>query len=253
MVKGRIHSFESMGLVDGPGIRSVIFFQGCNLRCAYCHNPDTWNTDGGTETTTEELLNKVIRFKPYFQKSGGGVTFSGGEPLMQPEFLLEMLKLCRANGIHTTIDTAGYGNGDYDEILKFTDLVLLDIKHSTNLGYETLTGKDAKEFNEFLDALNRTNVRVWVRHVVVPEITDTNEHILELSKIVQRVKNLDKIELLPYHTLGESKYEKMHIPYRLKGTTPMDKARTLELEEILKSNFKQIYCKLILNKLFIVY
>jgi pyruvate formate lyase activating enzyme len=236
-LKGRIHSFESMGLVDGPGIRTVIFFQGCNLRCAYCHNPDTWNTEGGIEMTSEELLNKILRFKPYFQKSGGGVTFSGGEPLMQPEFLLELLKLCKGNDIHTTIDTAGYGKGNYHEILKFTDLILLDIKHSTNLGYKVLTGKDANGFNEFLDALNKTNVRVWIRHVVVPKITDTNEHIVELSKIIKKVKNVDKIELLPYHTLGENKYEKLHIPYRLKETEPMDKERTLELEKILRSKF----------------
>ena len=236
MLIGRIHSFESMGLVDGPGIRTVVFFQGCNLRCAYCHNPDTWNTEGGIKMTSEELLNKILRFKPYFEKSGGGVTFSGGEPLMQPEFLVEILRLCKANGIHTTIDTAGYGKGNYEEILKLTDLVLLDIKHSTNLGYKSLTGKDSNGFNEFLDALNKTNVKVWIRHVVVPNITDSEKHILKLSEIIKKVKNLDKIELLPYHTLGENKYEKLHVSYRLKGIAPMNKERTAELEKILRSN-----------------
>lgn len=235
MLKGRIHSFESMGLVDGPGIRNVIFFQGCNLRCAYCHNPDTWSTNGGTEITSEELLNKILRFKPYFNRSGGGVTFSGGEPLMQPEFLIEMLKLCKVNDINTALDTAGYGKGNYEEILKFTDLVLLDIKHSTDSGYKNLTGKNINGFNEFLNALNKTKARVWVRHVVVPQITDTEQHILKLSAIIKKVKNLDKIELLPYHTLGENKYKEMQIPYKLKGTSQMDKGKTLELEKMLQS------------------
>ena len=134
MVKGKIHSIESMGLVDGPGIRVVVFFQGCKLRCAYCHNPDTWKFSGGIEMTPEELIQKIVRFKPYFNRSGGGVTFSGGDPLMQPEFLLECLKLCKQNGIHTAIDTSGFGNGDYAEILKYTDLVLLDIKQTTSQG-----------------------------------------------------------------------------------------------------------------------
>ena len=121
MIKGRIHSIESMGLVDGPGIRVVVFFQGCSLRCKFCHNPDTWNCNGGDEYTTEELVKKIERFKPYFKQSGGGVTISGGDPLRQPEFLIEVLKLCKEKGIHTCVDTAGYGLGEYDEILKYTD------------------------------------------------------------------------------------------------------------------------------------
>lgn len=126
METGKIHSIESMGLVDGPGIRTVIFFQGCKLRCLYCHNPDTWHLKDGNEVTTEDLIKKILRFRPYFERSGGGVTFSGGDPLMQPAFLLELLKKCKEHGIHTTIDTSGYGNPDtYDEILKYTDLVFI--------------------------------------------------------------------------------------------------------------------------------
>lgn len=236
MIKGRIHSIESMGLVDGPGIRTVVFIQGCKLRCAYCHNPDTWNLNCGTEVTPEELMKKILRFKPYFTRSGGGVTFSGGDPLVQPEFLLEMLKLCKANGIHTTIDTAGYGDGNYDEILKYTDLVLLDIKHIDSDGYVVLTGRDTKDVNLFLDALRRSNTKVWVRHVVVPGYTDTKNHMEKIATIInEEIPNVEKIELLPYHVLGVNKYDKLGIKYRLEGVEPMDKEKTKELQEYLIS------------------
>lgn len=234
MVTGKIHSIESMGLVDGPGVRTVVFFQGCKLRCAYCHNPDTWNVNGGNEITSEELIKKILRYKPYFQNSGGGVTFSGGEPLLQPEFLLEMLKSCKENDIHTAIDTAGYGFGDYAEILKYADLVLLDIKHVDDEGYKNLTGSHKKGFDEFLSALNKSNTKVWIRHVVVPGITDSKEHILKLNEIIKDIKNVDKIELLPYHTMGVSKYEKLGIKYSLKDLPPMDAEKLRILETYLE-------------------
>ena len=234
MVKGKIHSIESMGLVDGPGIRVVVFFQGCKLRCAYCHNPDTWLLSGGIETTPEELIQKIVRFKPYFNRSGGGVTFSGGDPLLQPEFLLECLKLCKLSGVHTALDTAGFGNGDYTEILKYTDLVLLDIKQTTGQGYVSLTGRDSTDVNVFLEALKKSKSRVWVRHVVVPGFTDSTDHITKLAKIIrQEVPNVDKVELLPYHVLGVSKYEALAIPYKLKGVEPMDKDKNNELQILI--------------------
>lgn len=236
MIKGRIHSIESMGLVDGPGIRTVVFIQGCKLRCAYCHNPDTWNLNSGIEVTPEEVIKKILRFKPYFSRSGGGVTFSGGDPLVQPEFLLEMLKLCKANGIHTAIDTAGYGDGNYDEILKYTDLVLLDIKHINSDGYVVLTGRDTKDVNTFLEALRRSKTRVWVRHVVVPGYTDTEDHMKKIAEIItNEVPNVDKIELLPYHVLGVNKYEKLGISYRLDGVEPMNKEKVKQLQDYLVS------------------
>ncbi len=239
MVKGKIHSIESMGLVDGPGVRVVVFFQGCKLRCAYCHNPDTWKLNGGTEMSPEELLQKIVRFKPYFQRSGGGVTFSGGDPLVQPKFLLECLKLCKQMGIHTAIDTSGYGNGDYDEILKYTDLAILDIKHTNSKGYFALTGKDASGVNLFLEALRRSKTRVWARHVVVPGITDSKEHIAILSEIIsEEVPNVDSVELLPYHVLGVNKYEELSIPYKLKGVEPMDTDKTNELQAYLEDLLK---------------
>lgn len=234
MIKGRIHSIESMGLVDGPGIRTVVFFQRCPLRCAYCHNPDTWNIKGGTEITPNELLKKVLRFKPYFEKSKGGVTFSGGEVLLQPDFLIEILKLCKENNIHTALDTSGFGLGKYDEILKYTDLVLLDIKHIDDKGYKSLTGHSKKGLDEFLKALDKSGTKLWIRHVVVPEISDSVEHIEKLAHIIKQIANVEKIELLPYHTLGVSKYEKLGIDYSLKNIPSMDKDKTKNLEEHLK-------------------
>ena len=236
MVKGKIHSIESMGLVDGPGIRVVIFFQGCKFRCAYCHNPDTWNLSGGIEMTADEIVQKIVRFKPYFNRSSGGVTFSGGDPLVQPQFLLECLKLCKQNGIHTALDTSGFGDGNYTEILKYTDLVLLDIKHTSSQGYIDLTGSDNKGVNLFLEALRKSEARVWIRHVVVPGITDSAQHITKIAKIIkEEVPRVDKVELLGYHVLGVSKYENLAIPYKLKGVEPMDIDKTKELQTLINN------------------
>lgn len=234
MTKGYIHSTETMGLVDGPGIRTVVFFQGCALRCAYCHNPDTWSFEGGQEISPKELLNKVLRFRPYFEKSGGGVTCSGGEPLMQPEFLLEFLKLCKENNIHTTLDTSGVGAGNYEEILKYVDLVLLDVKHYDRDGYEQITKHNMNKFNEFVESIIKSNVHIWIRHVVVPGITDSQEHMIELKKFISKFKNIQKVELLPYHTLGVNKYEKLGIPYRLESVEAMNKDNCKQLEKWLK-------------------
>lgn len=232
-MKGKIHSIESMGLVDGPGIRTVVFFQGCKLRCAYCHNPDTWATFGGKETDSQELLKKILRYKPYFNRSGGGVTFSGGDPLMQPDFLIEMLRLCKENDIHTVIDTAGYGLGRYEEILKYTDLVLFDIKHVTSEGYKELTGYDDRDAFNFLKVAQKLAVPLWIRHVVVPGITDGEGHFEKLADIINNLHYIEKIELLPYHTLGVNKYETMGIKYRLSNVEPLSKASIKEIEQKL--------------------
>ncbi|MBE6071371.1 MAG: pyruvate formate lyase-activating protein [Clostridium butyricum] len=235
-MKGRIHSIESMGLVDGPGIRTVIFLQGCSLRCKFCHNPDTWTYNGGTEYTPEELVKRIERFKTYFKSSGGGVTFSGGEPLRQPEFLLEVLKLCKTKGIHTCIDTAGYGLGDYDEILKYTDLVLFDVKHITREGYKDVTLMEIDESLNFLEAMKRNNTKIWIRHVVVPGLTDDLEHLKSVKEFVDKISNVEKVELLPYHLLGTNKYEVMKIKYPLEGVEAMDK-------ELIKKYQEEIFNK----------
>lgn len=236
MTKGYVHSFESMGLLDGPGIRNVVFLQGCNLRCLYCHNPDTWVCSGGTEYTPQDLVDKIVRFKPYFDKSGGGVTFSGGEPLLQPNFLIETLKMLKGQDIHTTVDTAGVGVGNYEDILKYTDLVLLDIKHYDEQKYKEITGKDMDEFKRFLEALKNSTSRVWIRHVVVPGINDTEEDIDNLCEFIKDIPRVDKVDLLPYHVLGVNKYEVLGLKYRLQDLEPMSKETAERLKARLKSH-----------------
>ena len=228
---------ESMGLVDGPGIRVVVFMQGCTLRCLYCHNPDTWTLDGNKDAldfTPEELVNKISRFRSYFEKSGGGVTFSGGDPLKQPEFLKETLKLCKEAGIHTTLDTSGVGFGDYEEILKYTDLVLYDVKHLTREGYKDMTGIEIDETQKFLEACKKMGTKMWIRQVVVPGKTDSEEYIRELGKFIKTLDNVEKVELLPYHLLGVNKYETLGIKYRLEGLEAMDKEACKALYKFLE-------------------
>lgn len=225
MQTGRIHSFESMGLVDGPGIRSVIFMQGCALRCLYCHNPDTWKCDeseGVQDMTSDELVRKVARFSTYFKTSGGGVTVSGGEPLLQDGFVSEFFRKCHDRGIHTCLDTAGFGKGDYDSILSCTDLVLYDIKHYLPDKYREITGQDIKGTEEFLQAVQERNIPIWIRHVVVPGLTDSMDHIRGLAGYIRGISNVKKVELLPYHLLGVNKYRELGIPYRLEGVEAMD-------------------------------
>lgn len=230
---GKIHSIETMGLVDGHGIRVVVFFKGCQLRCAFCHNPDTWDFHGGEDISSEKLLKKIERFRVYFDRSGGGVTCSGGEPLMQPEFLLEFLKICKKNKINTALDTSGFGKGDYNEILAYTDLVIMDIKSLDAQGYRKVTGGNIEKFYEFVEAVNKSKSRLWIRHVMVPGITDNYESMDKLVFMIKKLINpdkLDKFEILPYHTMGITKYEKMGIKYRLQGIQPMDKEIAMEFQ-----------------------
>jgi len=212
---GKIHSIESMGTKDGPGLRTVIFFQGCHLRCAYCHNPDTWDPQDGKKIEPSELLKKVMSYKSYFEASGGGVTCSGGEPLLQPEFLFEFLYYCKQNGIHTALDTSGYGHGSYDEILKLVDLVILDIKQTEKKAFNRLTGGNIERSEQFHDAIRRNNNKLWIRHVVVPGLNDDEISLKLIKNKINSFKNVEKVEFLPYHTLGVYKYEKMNLTYRL--------------------------------------
>lgn len=241
-VIGNIHSFESMGNVDGPGIRSVVFMQGCNLRCSFCHNPDTWSTNANHVIKSSDLMEKILKFKPYFDSSGGGVTFSGGEPLLQPEFLLDMLIRCKSYGIHTAIDTSGVGHcGDakyrpnYDEILRYTDLVLLDVKHIERDQYKEITAFNMDFFNEFLVSLRKSKSKIWIRSVIIPGINDTEEYISDLWNYSKNIPHVTRFELLPYHVLGVNKYEQLNIKYRLEGTPPMDKEKTKKWEKVLNS------------------
>ena len=231
---GNINSIETMGLVDGPGIRMVIFLQGCPLRCLFCHNPETWNTKENMIMTPEEVLKKVLRYKNYFGNEGG-LTFSGGEPLLQPEFLLETLKLCKENGINTALDTAGVNNniGNKEEILKYVDLVIWDIKAIDKEEYKKMTSKEIDESLEFLALCQKLNKKMWLRQVIVPGINDTKEYILKLKNFIKPLKNIKKVELLPYHVLGVEKYKKLGLKYRLEGVDAMDVKRCKELEKIL--------------------
>lgn len=234
MIKGNISSIETMGLVDGPGIRFVVFMQGCRLRCKYCHNPETWNIGKGSlQLTPQELLEKIKKYKSYFG-SDGGVTFSGGEPLLQPQFLLETLKLCKAAGIHTCLDTAGVGLGEYEEILQYVDLVILDIKAVEDEEYLDLVGLDNSTYLKFLSDCQKLNKKMWLRQVIVPNINDDEKHILKLQQFVSKLKNIEKIELLPYKTIGKHKYNELKLKYRLEGTPEMDEAKCKKLERILK-------------------
>ncbi|WFA07970.1 pyruvate formate-lyase-activating protein [Tissierella sp. Yu-01] len=239
-MKGRLHSIETMGLVDGPGIRTVIFLQGCPLRCAYCHNPDSQTMFSNREITPEEVLNIARRYKKYYDRSGGGITFSGGECLLQGEFLLETLKLLKAEGFNTAIDTTGYGKEEYfKEILKYVDTVILDIKHFDNIGYKDLTGVNMNGFYKFLSYLDDFTGKLWIRHVMVPGITDNEESIYKLfDRIAYLADKIDRIEILPYHTMALDKYEALGREYRLKDVPEMDANKAMEYQEILTNLLK---------------
>lgn len=232
MRKGKIHSVESMGLVDGPGIRTVVFFQGCKLRCRYCHNVDTWEMKCEKEMDVSEIIKMLKRYQPYYGNTGG-ITCSGGEPLLQVEFLTELFKECKKENISTCLDTAGYGYGDYEELLDYTDLIIFDAKHYLPQNYKELTGGDFSIPTKFLDAVKRKGNPIWIRHVVVPNYTDSEEHIKGLSDYISKVPNVEKVELLPYHTLGVEKYKVMGINYPLKDTLPMCKEKTKQLQKMI--------------------
>ena len=237
MILGRIHSIESMALVDGPGVRSVVFLQGCHLRCQYCHNPDTWSMTGNNiqEISAETLVKRLLRFKPYYGDKGG-VTFSGGEPLLQRDFLLEVLSLCKAAGLHTCLDTAGCGIGGYEDILAYTDLVLLDIKHYTREGYHLVTGREPDESLAFLETAQKMNIPLWIRHVVVPGLTDGNEHLKGLADYIRTLRNVERVELLPYHVLGVHKYAALKIPYPLEGVEPMEPQKLSDWQTLMNNH-----------------
>ena len=231
---GYIHSIETMGLVDGPGIRIVIFMQGCPLRCSFCHNPDTWEITSNLKLDANEVVDEIRKYRPYIEM-GGGVTFSGGEPLLQSEFLLDILKLCKKAGIHTCIDTSGtgYSKKYLDEILKYTDLVILDIKAIEKENYKKITGMSINMVEYFIERLNLSNNKLWLRQVIIPGINDNEEYILKLKEYIKQFNNVEKVELLPYHTMGVEKYNKLNLKYCLSKVEAMDKERCKELEELL--------------------
>lgn len=227
---GYIHSIETLGLVDGPGIRVVIFMQGCEKRCKFCHNPDSWKKNIGITMSPNELVSRILKYRHYFE-NGGGVTFSGGEPLLQKEFLIETLKLLKQCNVHTCLDTAGIN--DCEEVLKYTDLVLFDIKTIDSEKYKDLVSASINESLEFLNLCQQRNKKMWLRQVIIPTINDNMEYINDLANFIKPLKNIEKIELLPYHTKGIFKYNEMKIPYNLIGIPDMDVDRCTDLNENL--------------------
>lgn len=217
-IVGNIHSFETLGTVDGPGIRFVIFMQGCPLKCQYCHNRDTWEFGNGQNYTIDEIYKKILRSKPYFEASNGGVTISGGEPLMQAPFILELFKKLKKQNIHTAIDTAGSIpiNDTIKMLLQYTDLVLLDIKHINNEKCIKLTGHTNTNTLDFARYLNEQKIPTWITQVIIPGITDNPNDLQQEKEFLKQFTNIEKIRLLPYHSLGKFKWEEMDLDYPLK-------------------------------------
>lgn len=236
MTKGSIDSFETFSTLDGPGIRTVVFLNGCKLRCLFCHNPEMWNLKE-KNFTPEEVVQKILRNKPYF-KNGGGVTFSGGEPLLQIDFLIETCKLLKCENIHITLDTAGVGLGDYDEILSLVDLVIFDIKALDDINYMKMTGNKISESLKFLECCQKNNKKMWIRQVIVPGINDSEAYIDSLAHFIKKLKNIEKIELLPFHTMAYEKYKKLNLDNPLKDKVNMDKEKCNKLEKILLSKIE---------------
>lgn len=232
---GRIHSFESMGAVDGPGLRYIVFMQGCPLKCKYCQNRDTWDFNGGKEYTVEDVLNRILKYKIYMTISNGGVTVSGGEPLMQPKFLIKLFKKLKKEGIHTAIDTSGIINitEDIKELVDLTDLFLLDIKCINDEISKKLTGVSNKKGLEFAKYLSQNNKDMWIRQVLVPTITDKEEDLLKLKEFVDELDTVKKVEILPYHDLGKFKWEKLKQKYELEGIRTANSKDVERAEAIL--------------------
>lgn len=221
--KGIIHSFESFGAADGPGVRFVVFLKGCNMRCKYCHNPDSWSEKGGQEADADEVMKKVSRYKSYWGEEGG-ITVSGGEPLIQIDFVTELFKKAKLEGINTAIDTSGEPFtmkepfiSKFDELMKYTDLVLLDIKEIDDIKHRELTGKTNENILLLAEYLSKIQKPVWIRHVLVPENTDFDEDLDKLGEFISKLSNVKKVEVLPYHTLGVFKWENLGMKYRLEG------------------------------------
>lgn len=241
LVTANVHSTESFGSVDGPGIRFISFLQGCQMRCQYCHNPDTWALEGGKEYTPQELFNEAIQYRAFWGDKGG-VTCSGGEPLLQIDFLIEYFKLCKENGVHTTLDTCGgpfRRRGKYfekiEELMKYTDLILYDIKHIDNDKHRELTGRPNTNILDFGRYLSDIGKPVWVRHVLVPERTDFDEYLIKLGEFVATLDNVLKFEILPYHKLGVYKYEALGYDYPLKGIEPPTEDRVENAKRLMNT------------------
>ena len=245
-MQGKIHSLESFGTVDGPGVRYVVFVQGCPMRCAYCHNPDTWEMNAGTLMEPAEILENYERNKAFYK--GGGITVTGGEPLMQLDFLLELFTMAHERGIHTCLDSSGIayrqdGNPEWlaklDKLCEVTDLVMLDIKHIDPEKHKELVKQPNDGILAFAEYLDSKNVEIWIRHVVVPVITDNPDDLHRLGYFIGGLKNLKALDVLPYHTMGKKKYDELGIKYPLEGVPEMDKSKIPELKQHILNGIRE--------------
>ena len=240
---GRIHSLESFGTVDGPGIRYVVFTQGCPMRCMYCHNPDTWDPNGGREVTVEEILSEFNANRDFYAK--GGITVTGGEPLLQMDFLTELFKQAKSQGIHTCIDTSGItfnpqNTEKMDTLMSYTDLVMLDIKHIDNEEHIKLTGKSNTNILQFAKYLEERKKPLWVRHIIVEGITDKPEYLTRLGRFIGSLKNLSALDVLPYHTMGVNKYKELGIPYKLEGVPALPLSEAVKAKQYILQGIREV-------------
>ena len=238
-IKGRIHSVESFGSADGPGVRYIVFLKGCNMRCQYCHNPDTWAKDGGELMTPEEVLKKALRCKSYWKETCG-ITVSGGEALLQIDFVTELFRLAKEKGVNTCLDTSGNPfsleepfKSKFDELMKYTDLFMLDIKHIDDAAHRKLTGQTNQNILEMAAYLSDHGKAMWIRHVLVPGITTEEDELYRLRSFLDTLKTVERVEVLPYHTLGVFKWKELGIPYQLEGVDPPTKEQIDRAKEIL--------------------
>lgn len=242
---GRVHSVESFGSADGPGVRYIVFLKGCNMRCKYCHNPDTWagcgENDGAKLMTPQEVLKTAMRYKAYWKQTGG-ITVSGGEALLQIDFVTELFRLAKENGVNTCLDTSGNPFtrkepffGKFNELMKYTDLFMLDIKHIDDEEHKKLTGQTNKNILDMAQYLSDNGKKMWIRHVLVPEITTDEKYLKQLREFIDTLKTVDRVEVLPYHTLGVFKWKELGIPYQLEGVEPPTKEQIESAKRILNS------------------
>lgn len=244
-MQGRIHSIESFGTVDGPGTRFVVFLQGCPMRCAYCHNPDTWEMNAGKLMEPEEVFEQFNRNKTFYKN--GGLTVTGGEPLMQIDFLIDLFTIAKKEDVHTCIDTSGITykahNTEWikklDRLMALTDLVMLDIKHIDSLKHKELTEHQNEDILAFAAYLNEKKVDMWVRHVIVPGLTDDDKYLFDLGYFIGQFSNLKALDVLPYHTMGEAKYKELNMDYKLAGTPAMDKNKIPQKKQVILEGIKK--------------
>lgn len=245
-MQGKIHSLESFGTVDGPGTRFVVFVQGCPMRCAYCHNPDTWEMNAGTLMEPAEIFEQYKRNEAFYKE--GGITVTGGEPLMQVDFLIDLFTICKKNNVHTCIDSSGIAykenaNPDWlaklDKLMTLTDLVMLDIKHIDPVKHKELTSQPNDGILAFAKYLDEKHVDVWIRHVIVPGLTDDDEYLFKLGYFIGGLSNLKALDALPYHTMGKAKYEKLGMKYKLDGVKPLEKDVLLKKKEVILDGIRK--------------